>query len=559
MLTGMSSLVELHLDGNQLQTIDSDAFRTNKRLHNLQLADNQLSFLTEINGYQMLDGHGNSPFHHLSELRTLNLRNNSLNSMLVDWSIFNNKLEHIDLSHNRIGTYGVNNLQTFAAAGSTVVTNLTHNAIKYIDFTMLDQQPQRNLTFSVYLEHNPILCNCNLIRFVQYLHAPSNPGAANQNDMRLVVGDLRCAGPASLAGRLVAGLRDNELLCPLDMANASKRYCPEACACFVRPVDFALIVNCSNAGLTSVPPLLDPTEFRLNTTELYIENNRIGALPRRSNGSRPASGYDYVTEIHASHNNISRLQADNIPPMLRVLNVRHNRLTELNGSVLQQFNRTHRLHRISLGHNPWRCDCAARDLLLYVENHGPRRIVDVETVHCAAGGEQSGGGGGGGARRRLQGLRVVDLCPPDHTLLVLACLVMLLLGLSAGTLVAFYYKYEHEVKVWLFAHNLLRFWVSEQELDAGKEFDAFVSYSQNDYQFVNERIVRELEHGAQPYRLCIHERDWLVGGAITQSVSGIPLTVRGKAKIVVTGGVARIFLGVGGLGRGILQQQNYIL
>lgn len=520
LLTGLSSLTELYADGNHLQTIGGKAFHTCERLHNLQLANNQLSLITEIEGYQMIDSAGYSQFQYLTALRTLNLRNNSLTTMLIDWTLFNKNLTLIDVSHNRIQKFSVTDLQSFAAAGSTIVTNLTHNALQTVDFDLLDkQQQQHNLTFNVYLDHNPIQCNCNLIRFVQYLHGRRTPTASTatgQYDMHLEVGGLRCAGPDALHGRLVSSLRDNELLCPLDMPNASTRHCPAPCACFVRPVDLALIVNCTNAGLTSVPELPLPTRFLLNSTELYVEHNRITALPsRRARNatqaaavSAPPNAYDYVTEIHASHNNISALRADNIPPMLRVLNVRHNRLVELTGSVLQQFNRTRRLHHISLGHNPWRCDCAARELLLFVQNHGTQRIPDVDTVHCAAAGVG-----------RLQELLAVDVCPADHTLLVLASLVMLLFGLSIGTLVAFYYKYEHEVKVWLFAHNLLTSWVSELEVDGGKEFDAFVSYSQKDYQFVSERIVRELEHGAQPYRLCIHERDWLVGGAITQSVS----------------------------------------
>lgn len=502
----MKDLRELLLSGNQLRTIGDHTFRTNENLYNLQLANNRLSFVTDDEEFSMVDARGNSPFHYLRELRTLNLHNNSLISMLTDWSMFNSKLELLDLSYNNIRSFGINDLQIFAADGSTIVTNLTHNDIQHIDFSLLEHQTQRNITFNVHFDHNPIVCNCNLIKFVQYLH--DHTSKEGKYEMRLSVGDLRCAGPETMVGRLVSELKDTDLLCPLDSPNSSAKHCPNACDCYVRPVDFALIVNCSHAGLVHVPALPNPTQFRLNSTELHITHNRITSLPRISSANRtsaPATGFDFVTEIHANHNNITQLHANNIPVNLRLLNMRHNRLRALNQSVLVQFNRTRSLHRIALGQNPWTCDCNAKDLLIYTQNHA-RRIVDMEAVRCADG-------------SLLQENRLGDICPEDHTVMVLASMMMLLLGLSAGILVAFYYKYEQEVKVWLFAHNMLACLVTEHEVDSDKKFDAFVSYSHKDHAFVNECIVRELEKGALPYKLCLHERDWLVGASITQSVS----------------------------------------
>lgn len=502
----MKSLEELLLGDNRLRTIGDHAFRTTERLHNLQLPNNNLSFATIIDEAEMIDAERNSPFHYLRQLRTLNLHRNALISMLSDWSVFNVRLERLDVSYNQIRAYSSSDLQGFAADGSTVVTNLTHNAITQIDFSMLEHQTQRNITFDVYLDHNPIGCNCQLIQFVQFM-ADRSVRTGNRYDVRLHVDALTCAAPAAMKGRAVRSVRDKELLCELGSTFGSRNNCPEACSCLVRPVDFALIVNCSGLGLTSVPELPVPVEYRLNATELHVQNNQLTSLPNVSNGSHAISGYDYVTEIHANHNNISQLLATNIPVGLRTLNVRHNRLHAINQSVLQQFNRTNRLHHISLGGNPWRCDCDAKALLIYTQNHG-RRLADLEAMRC------------NGDGRPLQEHRLGDLCPEDHTMVVVASLMMLMLGLSAGILVAFYYKYQQEVKVWLFAHNLLACLVTEEELDGDKKFDAFVSYSHKDHVFVSDCIVQTLEKGEQPYRLCVHERDWLVGGAITQSVSG---------------------------------------
>ena len=60
------------------------------------------------------------------------------------------------------------------------------------------------------------------------------------------------------------------------------------------------------------------------------------------------------------------------------------------------------------------------------------------------------------------------------------------------------------------AHDKL--WYSLQE------FDAFVSYSNADFKWVCEELVPRLENRQRPFRLCVHERDFLGGADVVANI-----------------------------------------
>lgn len=466
--------------------------------------NNHLSFVNIEQGVATSDTA--SVFQYLENVQTLNLRNNSIMDILMDWNYNNVNLKELDLSYNNITFLRYTDIIFLS---SKIIVNLTHNSIQEIDFHNLELivNAQDTITTSgmetgksvqILLDNNPLRCDCHILHFIQFLQKPRD---RLTKYLEIIPGDMMCSEPPQMSRKLIKNVRPKELTCLLDSPNSAIQRCPHNCSCQVRTADKALIVNCSNANLDKVPILPNPIELGLNFTELYIENNNIKELPSIINHT----GYMYVSEIHAKRNNISNLYSINIPQQLVVLELTNNNLQWLNASVFESLNKTSRLERLMLSQNPWICDCNAKDFLTYAQIHF-KQMPDLKEVACTNG-------------EQFMKFSTGDLCPENEVLIVAVSIIIALLGLLIGILAALYYKYQQEVKVWLYAHNLCLWFVTEEDLDKDKKYDAFVSYSHKDVDFITEHIVPDLENEPNGFKLCLHDRDWIGGDLITESVS----------------------------------------
>ncbi|XP_013092995.2 toll-like receptor Tollo [Biomphalaria glabrata] len=110
---------------------------------------------------------------------------------------------------------------------------------------------------------------------------------------------------------------------------------------------------------------------------------------------------------------------------------------------------------------------------------------------------------------------------PAESLTLLVCLVvaMFVLLLIAVVVLVIIFK-GREVQAWVYVNLGVRVYDKKaviDKTDAGnKYFDAFISYSNKDSEFVSKVLVPALDE--KGYRLCVHYRDFPVGQNITDTI-----------------------------------------
>jgi len=174
--------------------------------------------------------------------------------------------------------------------------------------------------------------------------------------------------------------------------------------------------------------------------------------------------------------------------------------------VLEFLKTCTNLTRLTLHDNAWECDCGAKDFLSYIQTKY-MTIPDLLKVTCRD------------KNNSISEMTATDFCPFDTATIIGVSIAIALTGLFVGTSGLLYYKYQRQIKVWLFAHQWCLWFVTEEELDKEKLYDAFVSYSHKDHDFVVDELVSKLESEPIPFKLCLHYRDWQAGGWIPANIA----------------------------------------
>lgn len=173
--------------------------------------------------------------------------------------------------------------------------------------------------------------------------------------------------------------------------------------------------------------------------------------------------------------------------------------------MLEFLKNSTRLSRLTLHGNPWECDCETKDFLYFVQTKY-EKIFNLPKVMCR------------GKNYSISQMTVNDFCPSETELFIGISVVIAVVGILVG-IFGFYYRYQRNIKVWLFARQWCLWFVTEEELDKEKLYDAFISYSHRDQSFVQDELVPKLESGPKPFKLCLHYRDWLAGEWIPTQIA----------------------------------------
>ncbi|CAH0564877.1 unnamed protein product [Brassicogethes aeneus] len=272
--------------------------------------------------------------------------------------------------------------------------------------------------------------------------------------------------------------------------------CPIKCNCFWYPFNLTFIVNCSNLKLKKIPRFSAPNyipkkgeKIEVKNVKVDLQNNNLVECPFQQDG------YDNVTFLILSGNKIENISW--IPPNIQDLYLDHNNISFLNEQLIDSLQGSS-LKSLKLGENPFICDCTTVKLKQYLI--GDNQVVDKQKVKCDG--------------TNIQIIYADNIC--TFPLVIILVLVFVLFIISS--FLASYYKWKKYIKMWLYYKGWLLWFVTEEELDKDKVYDVFLSFSEKDDDFVLRTLLPKLESGPNPYKVCVHYRDWIPGVLITEQV-----------------------------------------
>ncbi|PVD20663.1 hypothetical protein C0Q70_18821 [Pomacea canaliculata] len=261
------------------------------------------------------------------------------------------------------------------------------------------------------------------------------------------------------------------------------------------------IMNYRNIGLLSVPEQLKQwTRFFPKLEVIDLSYNRIKDLNME---------YPFPSNVSMT------------------LVLHYNNITKISMDILKNWAQIPGLY-VDIRHNPINCTCELGNLLDQLNNTTAWTGLAmtyyrsyVPDLTCFTPEALKG--------RRLGSLSLDDL--PCHVLPydlrpALAALAVVVLVLLVFLLLAVRYRREVRILVFTRAHVLLPCGLPLANVDVGlagrKTYDAFVAYAHEDSEWVLKELCHRLENSSTPSRpackLCIHQRDFVVGKTIIDNI-----------------------------------------
>ncbi|KAJ8973297.1 hypothetical protein NQ317_008173 [Molorchus minor] len=457
-----SKLKKLNLSNNKIANINNRAFLASTKLESLDLSYNQYKIVSPIVDI--------NPFNPLNDLQSLNLSHNLIDDF-PESIVPMLKLTSFDLNYNVIRYVRVASLLNLAGK---LEIFLNHNNISVVDFSLMDayvgasgDTDDDSHSTVVYISQNPIRCDCDNFMLTQYNYDKLDPIIKTLVDIRM--NDLYCATP---------GFKTH--------SSNTATTLP--------------FINCRKRNLTQPPALHLNTNQTLENIDVHLEENALQTGPDKG------FGYENVTRLYLQNNQITDL--DWIPSKIKKLNLSNNQLRNMGAKIMAILNTTE-VENITLFGNPWSCDCSALSLQNYLRNHYNK--VNINDVKC---------------KNNKLLLDQKELCKTYTSIIYAIAVPILIIICAVAIAVAIYFYYKEQIKVWLYAKNLCLWFVTEEELDKDKTYDIFISYSHKDEDFLIQNLLPVLEAGPNPYKICIHVRDWIPGELIATQVTNSVLDSR---------------------------------
>ena len=513
--SSLNKLEFLNLANNKITAIDKNIFPRHSPLKRLLLQNNYLSaiptWFSSLNKLEFLNLTNNkitaidkNIFPRHSPLKRLLLQNNYL-SAIPTW-IFNlTKIEVIDLSSNRItGLQGLYKAMEGTQLRSLVRLNLENNNITTL---RIPEQFKRkayymNQWFFITFTVNTLYCDCVMSTSIR--------------DIKIFLPEfdfLECGWPHKLKKKPIFEVKENQW-----MSREEPENCPAECVCLKRCSDETIVINCEGKSLKELPRSLPQGLIELN-----LRNNEIKDI-------RPYPYLTNVTVLKLSNNTIDELQVSTLKNLkhIETLLIDSNQLTSLPRDI-----ETMNFKTLALDQNLFKCDCKIKWMKHWLLKN-KHRIKDFKKVACASGhtaGHQmfsladdkfvcpparneTSSVHRDEKRSPLTGTISASTIPTGTIMAIILGSLLLLIMIVAILL----YKYHGEMKVFMFTHFNWHPFDRIDDSDPTKIYDAFISYSGDDHQWVVETLQQRLENHDPPYKLCFHYRDFRAGAPIVENI-----------------------------------------
>ncbi|KAI4487756.1 hypothetical protein M0802_011861 [Mischocyttarus mexicanus] len=375
---GLGKLRKLDLSRNLMEFIPKGLFVTLSSLKILNMERNQLKYieqealfpLTELkiarfsNNLLKLDHPSTnwSPFYKNTLLMELHLSKNRIENFFIDWSISKNCLRILNLSHNNITTVSMN---TFYFPSNQIVVDLSYNNISNIilkDIAEVSIYQTEKRDVIVYVDHNPILCDCNLYDFIRYIHYEMPEFVYNY--IEIIADGLTCVHTNGTKGPKIEELHPATYICPENEYLKIDTNCPNGCKCSIRQKDKTRIFDCSYQNMRKL--FIDREKVN------YFENYPL-ILNLTGNILTKIPSVEYLKPI-----NVTCLLLSN--NRITILELHNNQISRIDYTVLKRLI-SHPLKELTLSGNPLICDCNAYELIIFVQSQR-KSFKDFENIKC---------------------------------------------------------------------------------------------------------------------------------------------------------------------------------
>ncbi|KAI4487755.1 hypothetical protein M0802_011860 [Mischocyttarus mexicanus] len=388
-------LETIDISCNSFETIPAQLFDYNKNLRRVLIHDNAIS-LINLPDYLLANlekleevNLSNDGFLHLPDnlfwnslsLKYIYLDNN--NFTFLNPSIFQGlkNLEILKLNNNKIQQLGkgmfIDMTTNFGFESNKFIVDLSYNKINNISITGIESlaiNQSRQRDYIVYVDHNPVLCDCHLYDLIRYLYNEMPEYVYNY--VQIIATNLTCIYTNATKGEEIEQLDPNTYICPEDEYFKIDTNCPIDCICSLRPRDKTRILDCSNRNLF---------DFAFDKKRLYFVNSFPVIFNFTWNGLAKIPSLESLRPINLislllSNNLISQITIDYFPISLKRLELHNNQISRIDVNVIMQLNSS-TLDILTLSGNTFTCDCDAMDLLLFV-NVFRFNFVDLNNLRC---------------------------------------------------------------------------------------------------------------------------------------------------------------------------------